>query len=53
MDFRKKKTKCRRGHRLVGKNLYLRSDGFRECRQCSLIRARRYNRIKKKGQQAA
>lgn len=47
-----KKIKCNRGHRLVGKNLYLRSDGMRECRQCSLIRARRHNRELKRQRNA-
>jgi len=37
-------SKCKRGHRMVGKNLYLRTNGMRECRQCSLNRARKYNR---------
>ncbi len=39
-----KHPKCKRGHRMVGKNLYHLQNGKRECRQCSLIRARRYKR---------
>ena len=34
------KKKCRRGHALTKMNLYLRKDGTRECRKCSLVRAR-------------
>ncbi len=39
-----KSLKCSRGHRLVGKNLYIRKDGTRECRQCSLIRSRKHKK---------
>ena len=43
-----KHPKCKRGHRMVGKNLYVSPDGSRECRQCSLIRARRYKKAQRK-----
>jgi len=38
---RKKLAKCRYGHRMIGKNLYLRENGKRDCRECSLKRARK------------
>lgn len=37
----KKKTHCKRGHKLIRKNLYIRKDGTRECKLCSLARGRR------------
>jgi hypothetical protein len=37
-----KSPKCSRGHRLAGKNLYIRANGTRECRTCSLLRSRKY-----------
>lgn len=46
-----KKSKCKRGHRLAGRNLYERANGYRECRECSLGRARRY--LRKKAREAA
>jgi arginyl-tRNA--protein-N-Asp/Glu arginylyltransferase len=35
----KKKTFCKEGHRLSGKNVYRRKNGSRECRECSRVRA--------------
>lgn len=35
-----RKAVCLRGHPLSGKNLYLRPDGYRACRECHLIRQR-------------
>jgi|SRR5579862_1347471 len=34
-----KSKRCSRGHLRAGKNLYLRKNGTRECRQCSLKRS--------------
>jgi hypothetical protein len=41
-----KSIRCSRGHLLKGANLYLRRDGTRECRKCSLERGRVW-RVKK------
>ncbi len=41
-----KSPTCSKGHKMEGDNLYLRKDGSRECRQCSLDRG------KKKGKAA-
>jgi len=35
-----KSLRCSKGHLLKGRNLYLRKDGTRECRACSLARGR-------------
>jgi hypothetical protein len=42
------KSKCKRGHRLAGWNLYLRKDGTRECRQCSLARTAKRDRQRRR-----
>ena len=34
-----KSKKCSRGHSLSGDNLYIRKNGGRECRKCSLNRS--------------
>jgi hypothetical protein len=33
-----KQTKCGRGHSMTEANVYMRPDGFRECRKCIRIR---------------
>lgn len=43
------KTECLRGHPLSGENLYIASDGFRHCRECTRQRHRR-NRLARKAQ---
>lgn len=35
-----RKTQCSRGHELAGVNLYVRSNGYRQCRACASLRAR-------------
>ena len=37
-----KSPRCSKGHRLAGKNLYLRKNGQRECKKCSLERSRKF-----------
>ena len=37
-----KSYRCSKGHVLAGKNLYLRSNGTRECRKCSLARSKQF-----------
>jgi hypothetical protein len=39
-----KSLRCARGHKLAGKNLYLRRNGQRECRACSAIRINAWRR---------
>ena len=39
-----KSLKCAKGHLLAGKNLYLRKNGQRECRLCSLKRSRQWRK---------
>ena len=46
-----KKFKCKRGHRLVGWNLYKRKDGTRECKRCSLMRVGKRDRELKRQRQ--
>lgn len=43
-----KSPRCSKGHKLAGKNLYIRKDGQRECRTCSLLRARAQSDRKRK-----
>lgn len=38
------KTKCDKGHRLSGKNLYKRPNGARVCRECARHNCRTYYR---------
>jgi hypothetical protein len=47
-----KSYKCSRGHVLAGKNLYIRKNGTRECRKCSLQRAKIKREAAKEGVQA-
>lgn len=42
-----KSSRCSRGHKLSGKNLYIRTDGTRECRKCSLERSRKQREQRK------
>lgn len=42
-----KSTKCSKGHRMSGKNLYVRADGSRECRKCSLARSKKFYQSKR------
>jgi hypothetical protein len=42
-----KSPKCSKGHPLKGKNLYVRANGSRECRKCSLARSREFQQKKK------
>lgn len=48
-----RKTHCPQEHPLSGINLYLRSDGSRECRQCMRDRKRRYYQARKQMELAA
>lgn len=41
-----KSYKCSNGHVLAGRNLYVRADGTRECRKCSLARNREWRKRK-------
>lgn len=43
-----KAYKCNQGHVLKGGNLYLRKNGTRECRKCSLARQRKWREDRKK-----
>lgn len=43
-----KSTHCSKGHALIADNLYQRKNGSRECRACSLERAKAFQKIKKK-----
>lgn len=38
------KTHCKRGHAYVRENLYVRADGYRECRLCKNEATKRYQR---------
>ena len=38
---RKKRKACAKGHALTARNLYLRTNGQRECKTCSLARVRK------------
>lgn len=42
--MKKQKTRCRRGHRLTPENIYMRKDGYRQCRDCMLLADKRYHR---------
>ena len=37
-----KSKRCSRGHLLKDGNLYIRSNGTRECRKCSLVRSKEW-----------
>ena len=39
-----KMPRCTRGHMMTGRNLYWRKDGSRECRECSIERARKHRK---------
>jgi hypothetical protein len=41
-----KSMKCMKGHLLRGKNLYIRANGTRECKACSLARSKRWRKRK-------
>ena len=42
-----KSYRCSKGHVLKGGNLYIRKDGTRECRKCSLARQKKWRQEKK------
>jgi hypothetical protein len=42
-----KMSHCTKGHRLTPRNLYTRKNGSRECRECSIQRARKHRKEKK------
>lgn len=42
-----KSYKCSKGHILKGNNLYIRINGSRECRKCSLERNRKWREQQK------
>jgi hypothetical protein len=46
-----KSYRCSKGHVLKDSNVYLRKDGTRECRKCSLIRSSEYRKIKRRKEQ--
>lgn len=39
------KTHCERGHEFAGANLYVTSQGFRQCRTCKKIHWETYKRV--------
>ena len=43
-----KSYKCSKGHVLKGTNLYIRADGTRECRKCSLERVKAWQKAHRK-----
>jgi HNH endonuclease len=46
-----KKTHCKRGHELIGNNLYTPPDGSRQCRKCDALWMREYRKRKKEQSQ--
>lgn len=34
--------RCRKGHRLVKENIYVRPDGYEACRECMLLADKKY-----------
>jgi hypothetical protein len=39
------KTMCKRGHKFIDSNIYIRPDGCRSCRECQKIRLNKWTRI--------
>lgn len=42
----RRKTHCKNGHELLGKNLYIRKSGERQCSACAVERYRRYKKCR-------
>lgn len=47
MGINARKTHCKRGHELAGRNLRITPSGARQCRACAAMHARRYKSMKK------